>query len=119
MPKKDKTNRNTQNQAGRAPGPVSRDKNGLISVAIHAKPGSKKNAVTDVFSEAVGIAIAAPPSEGEANAELIRYLSEVLGVKKSEITLDRGCKSREKLIKVSGLVSPEEVLERLKKAAAE
>lgn len=40
-------------------------------------------------AEAVGVAIAAPPSEGEANAELCRYLSKVLEVKKSEVTLDK------------------------------
>ncbi|MBN3290120.1 EMAL2 protein, partial [Polypterus senegalus] len=72
-----------------APGPVSKDKNGFVTIAIHAKPGSKQNAVTDVSSEAVGVAIAAPPSDGEANAELLKYLSKVLEVKKSEVTLDK------------------------------
>lgn len=40
-------------------------------------------------AEAVGIAIAAPPSDGEANAELCRYLSKVLEVKKNEVTLEK------------------------------
>lgn len=40
-------------------------------------------------AEAVGVAIAAPPSEGEANAELCRYLSKVLEVKKSEVILEK------------------------------
>ncbi|XP_064168895.1 UPF0235 protein C15orf40 homolog [Anguilla rostrata] len=119
MPKKDKPGKNTQKQVEPAPGPVTRDKSGLICIAIHAKPGSKQNSITDVSPQAVGVAIAAPPSEGEANAELVWYLSKVLELKKSEITLDRGCRSREKLIKVSGSISPEEVLERLKRAAAE
>lgn len=35
------------------------------------------------------MAIAAPPSEGEANAELCRYLSKVLEVKKSEVILEK------------------------------
>ncbi|EMP29159.1 BTB/POZ domain-containing protein 1 [Chelonia mydas] len=70
-------------------GPVVTDKNGSVTIAIHAKPGSKQNAITDVTTEAVGVAIAAPPSEGEANAELCRYLSKVLEVKKSEVVLDK------------------------------
>lgn len=45
--------------------------------------------VTDVTAEAVGVAIAAPPSEGEANAELCRYLSKVLEVKKSDVILEK------------------------------
>lgn len=43
--------------------------------------------LTDLTTEAVGVAIAAPPSEGEANAELCRYLSQVLEIKKSEVVL--------------------------------
>lgn len=43
----------------------------------------------DVSSEAVGVAIAAPPTDGEANAELVRYLCKVLALKKSEVTLDK------------------------------
>ncbi|KAG9341348.1 hypothetical protein JZ751_019453 [Albula glossodonta] len=86
----------------------------LKSFGLSCAPGAQ-----NVSPEAVGVAIAAPPSEGEANAELVRYLSKVLELKKSEVTLDRGCRSREKLIKVSGSISPEEVLDRLKRAAAE
>ncbi|XP_029430362.1 UPF0235 protein C15orf40 homolog [Rhinatrema bivittatum] len=98
-------------------GPVGIDKNGSITIAIHAKPGSKLNAITDVTSEAVDVAIAAPPSEGEANAELCHYLSKVLGIKKSEVILDKGGKSREKVVKILVSMTPEDVLEKLKKEA--
>nr|KAF6283466.1 hypothetical protein mPipKuh1_001676 [Pipistrellus kuhlii] len=72
-------------------GPVAVDAKGCVTIAIHAKPGSKQNAVTDVTAEAVSVAIAAPPSEGEANAELCRYLSKVLGLRKSDVVLDKLC----------------------------
>uniref|UniRef100_A0A8D0EKW9 Uncharacterized protein n=1 Tax=Strix occidentalis caurina TaxID=311401 RepID=A0A8D0EKW9_STROC len=71
--------------------------------------------VIDVTAEAVGVAIAAPPSEGEANAELCRYLSKVLEVKKSEVILEKGGKSREKVVKILVSVTPDEILEKLKK----
>ncbi|XP_028679235.1 UPF0235 protein C15orf40 homolog [Erpetoichthys calabaricus] len=122
MPKKDSRTKKTQTKDSikspeDAPGPVSKDKNGFVTIAIHAKPGSKQNAVTDVSSEAVGVAIAAPPSDGEANAELLKYLSKVLEVKKSEVTLDKGCKSREKIVKISTSLSPEEILKKLRHEA--
>ncbi|XP_063301738.1 UPF0235 protein C15orf40 homolog [Pelobates fuscus] len=98
--------------------PVGRDKSGAVTIAIHAKPGSKQNAITDVTPEAVGVAIAAPPTEGEANAELCRYLSKVLEVKKSEVVLDKGGKSREKIVKISAAITPEDVLEKLKREAS-
>ncbi|XP_052616698.1 UPF0235 protein C15orf40 homolog isoform X3 [Peromyscus californicus insignis] len=98
-------------------GPVATDPKGCITIAIHAKPGSKQNAVTDLTTEAVGVAIAAPPSEGEANAELCRYLSKVLELRKSDVVLDKGGKSREKVVKLLASTTPEEVLEKLKKEA--
>uniref|UniRef100_A0A452TZI6 Chromosome 15 open reading frame 40 n=1 Tax=Ursus maritimus TaxID=29073 RepID=A0A452TZI6_URSMA len=95
-------------------GPVAVDPKGCVTIAIHAKPGSKQNAVTDVTAEAVSVAIAAPPSEGEANAELCRYLSKVLELRKSDVVLDKGGKSREKVVKLLASTTAEEILEKLK-----
>lgn len=46
-----------------------------------------------ISEESVGIAISAPPVEGEANTELVKYIAAVLGAKKSEVSLDRVGKS--------------------------
>lgn len=77
---------------------ISVNKSGEIVLRIHAKPGAKQNAITDVSSEAVGVQIAAPPIDGEANTELIKFMSKVLQVRKSDLSLDRGSKSREKTL---------------------
>jgi hypothetical protein len=37
----------------------------------------------------VGVQINAPPVEGEANTELVKYMAAVLGVRKSDVSLDR------------------------------
>nr|QFN66860.1 hypothetical protein [Papio hamadryas] len=98
-------------------GPVAVVSEGCVTIAIHAKPGSKQNTATDLTAEAVNVAIAAPPSEGEANAELCRYLSKVLELRKSDVVLDKGGKSREKVVKLLASTTPEEILEKLKKEA--
>lgn len=49
----------------------------------------KERMPTDISDEAVGIAISAPPTEGEANAELVKYLASIFGVRKSDVSLDR------------------------------
>ncbi|XP_066094269.1 UPF0235 protein C15orf40 homolog isoform X1 [Saccopteryx bilineata] len=69
----------------------------------------------DLTAEAVSVAIAAPPSEGEANAELCRYLAKVLELRKSDVVLDKGGKSREKVVKLLASATPEEILEKLEK----
>ena len=43
----------------------------------------------EISEEAVGVQIAAPPADGEANTELVKYLSKLLNVRKSDISLDR------------------------------
>ena len=43
----------------------------------------------DVGSETVGVQISAPPVEGEANTELIKYIAAVLSVRKSDVSLDK------------------------------
>lgn len=48
----------------------------------------------------MGVQISAPPKEGEANEELVSYLSTLLGVKKSAVTLERGTKSRQKTVSI-------------------
>lgn len=48
-----------------------------------------KQIFTDISDEAVGIAISAPPMEGEANAELVKYLASIFELRKSDVSLDR------------------------------
>ena len=50
--------------------------------------------------------------KGKANKELVGYLSQLLGVGKSQIEIARGHTSRNKLIAIGGL-SQEEILKRL------
>jgi hypothetical protein len=74
-----------------------------LRITVFAKPGSSTNQVTEVAHDAVHVQIAAPPVDGEANAELVKYLSKVLGVRKSDVSLDRGAKGRNKVVAVSGI----------------
>lgn len=81
-------------------GPVSLDKSGHLQIHIHAKPGAKQSAITDISSDGCGVQIAAPPQEGEANAELVRFMAKVLAVRKGDVSLERGSKSRQKVLLV-------------------
>ncbi|XP_013855565.1 UPF0235 protein C15orf40 homolog [Austrofundulus limnaeus] len=123
MPRKEKAVRGrpavaaAAQTSGPGSGPVTRDKSGAVTITVHAKPGSKLSSVTGVSADTVDVSIAAPPADGEANAELIRYLAQVLDLKKSHLSLDKGSRSRDKLIRVDSSLSPEEVLRRLQQAA--
>ena len=45
--------------------------------------------ISDIGSEGVGVQIAAPPVDGEANTELVRYIASILGLRKSDVSLDK------------------------------
>jgi uncharacterized protein (TIGR00251 family) len=84
-------------------------------VVIGAKPNSKESKVMEINDEYIGVAIAAPPKEGEANDELLSFLASVLGVKKNTVYLDKGSKSRNKVAVVeSKELTLEQVFAKLK-----
>ncbi|CAL9696524.1 unnamed protein product [Knipowitschia caucasica] len=97
-------------------GPVSKDQSGAVTISVHAKPGAKLSAVTEVSAAAVCVSVAAPPTDGEANTELLRFLAEVLQLKKTQISLYKGSRSRDKVMKVESGLDIEEVLLRLTQA---
>ncbi|XP_057963061.1 uncharacterized protein LOC131154361 [Malania oleifera] len=69
-----------------------------VAITIHAKPGSKVAAITDFSEEAVGVQIDAPPKDGEANEALLDYMCSVIGVKRRQVSLTSGSKSRDKVV---------------------
>ncbi|XP_073990175.1 UPF0235 protein PCC7424_0673 [Rhodnius prolixus] len=95
--------------------PVELDKKGNIKIKIAAKPGAKVNAVTGIEEEGISVQISAPPVEGEANTELVKYLASLLGIKKSSVSLDRGSKSRQKVLLITETnLTVDNVLQKLK-----
>lgn len=89
-------------------------------------PGAKKSELIgwmDARTETAGAAAAgkvlriklkAPPVEGKANRELVRFLAKQLGLSKSAVTLRSGGKSRLKRLTVEGL-SADELAKRLER----
>uniref|UniRef100_A0A8C7K0Y4 Uncharacterized protein n=1 Tax=Oncorhynchus kisutch TaxID=8019 RepID=A0A8C7K0Y4_ONCKI len=92
MPEKTKTK---PSQTPSSSGQVARDKNNVVTISVHTKPESELNAITVVSIVAVGVAIAAPPTDGQANAELVPYLSKVLALKRSEVVVDKNIVKQE------------------------
>lgn len=97
--------------------PVTLDKKtGEIKILILAKPGSKQNNITNFCEDGVGVQINAPPVEGQANTELVKYMSKCLGLRKSDVCLAQGSKSRHKTLTISkGITTVENVIEILRK----
>jgi uncharacterized protein len=66
-------------------------------------PGARRNSVSSQKEGVWYIKIAAQPFEGQANQELIAYLSRTLDIPKSAIMVIKGQSSRLKTLLISGL----------------
>ncbi|KAJ4292921.1 hypothetical protein N0V88_005584 [Collariella sp. IMI 366227] len=70
----------------------------------NVKPGASKNreGIGAVNDEAIELCVAAQAREGEANKAVIKVLSEVLGLPKSDLQITQGLKSRAKTVAAVG-----------------
>lgn len=79
-------------------------KDGVI-LNIRVLPRSSRCEIAGIQDGNLKIKITAPPVEGKANEECIRFLSDRLGVKKSRISIVAGHKSKNKKVAVSNLTT--------------
>lgn len=79
--------------------------NTTVTLTLHIQPGAKKTEIAGEHGDALKIRLAAPPVDGKANAALLAYLAETLGVAKSAVTLKSGQTSRRKVVEILGLPS--------------
>ncbi|MEY4325883.1 MAG: hypothetical protein RIS24_2054 [Verrucomicrobiota bacterium] len=84
-----------------------------IVLTLKVIPRSSVNAVAGVQADALKLKITAPPVDSAANAEVVRFLAQVLDVPRSAVQLLRGATSRHKQVQVVGL-SGSQLLQRLK-----
>ena len=82
---------------------------------FHIIPNAKVNKVIGEHGDAIKIKLRAPAVEGKANAALRQFLATQLEISKHAIVLERGQKSRDKLVRVDGL-SEKEIQTRLRTA---
>jgi hypothetical protein len=73
-----------------------------VVLTLHIQPNARKNAVVGPHGDALKVKVAAPAVDNKANAELIEFLSESLGIPKSAIVISRGATSRRKVVEITG-----------------
>lgn len=75
------------------------------TLAIRAVPGAKQTACEGLMAdgETLRVRLAAPPADGKANAELVRWFAETLGLPRGAVRITAGTASRHKRIEIDGL----------------
>lgn len=70
---------------------------------IYIVPNASKTEFAGMHGERLKLKLHAPPVDGKANDEIIRFFAATLGVSKAQVRISRGNLSRMKTVEVSGL----------------
>ena len=84
----------------------------MTRLSIRIQPGARSDALIGWTTDSRGgevlkIRLRAPAVEGKANAALIEFLAQSLGLRRSQIAILRDDKSREKIVAVEGMTMEE------------
>ncbi|KAH7442119.1 hypothetical protein KP509_03G071900 [Ceratopteris richardii] len=102
----------TNPQDAPVPPCISQLEGGLVQVAIEVEDRAQRAAITRVNADDVRVTVTAPAARGEANNELLEYMGKVLGLRLTQMTLQRGWNNKSKLLVVEDL-TVREVYEKL------
>jgi len=79
-----------------------------VKLALRVQPGAKRSQLlARMASGEWKVAVAAPPLEGRANEAVVELVSDLLGVKRRQVTVARGASSRRKVVEVEGVSEAE------------
>ena len=84
------------------------------TITVQVQPNASQNKVARFKEGVLHLRIAAPPIKGRANQELIKFLSGILVVSKSNLSITQGITSKRKIIAINGL-GQDQVAEQLKR----
>jgi uncharacterized protein len=76
-------------------------------MTVRLSPRAKRNAILDLRDGVLRVSVAAAPVEGAANAALCKLIAKRAGVARGRVSVVRGERSREKVVRVEGLPAAE------------
>ena len=74
-----------------------------VRIVVRVQPNASQNSVVSFQDGVLRVRIAAPPIKGKANQELVEFLSDLLGVSKGSLSIEKGMNAKTKTIAVRGL----------------
>jgi uncharacterized protein len=78
-----------------------------VRLSVRLTPRAARDEISDGSAEALAVRVSAPAVEGRANEALCKLLAKRLGVARSRVELVGGRRSRQKVVRVTGISAPE------------
>lgn len=86
-------------------------KNGGV-LTVHVQPNASRTECVGIFGDALKIRVAAPPLDGAANEELIRFIASTCAIPRANVVMQSGMGRRRKRLYLKG-IRAEEAMARL------
>ena len=83
------------------------------TLEVYVQPKASRNELVGAHEGTLKVRLTAPPVEGEANHECVKFLAKLLRVSRSRVEIVQGHKSRRKTILIQG-VTGEDLLNQLR-----
>jgi uncharacterized protein (TIGR00251 family) len=74
-----------------------------VDVTVRLKPRAKRNALVGERDGVLHVSVAAAPVDGKANAALCKLIAKRAGVARGQVSVVRGERSREKVVRIEGV----------------
>lgn len=74
-------------------------------LSLRVVPGSRRTEVAGPVGEQLKVKVAAPPNDGKANAELIRFVAASFGVPARDVKIRQGLHGRSKVVEIESDVA--------------
>lgn len=71
-----------------------------MRLTIHVKPNAKTSEIVSRQGSEWTVRLHAPPIEGKANEELVRFLAESFDIPKGRVTILKGAASKTKIVEI-------------------
>ena len=76
-------------------------------IRVHVQPGAKRDELAGLFQESLKVRLTAPAVDNKANGALVNFLANLLGLRRSQVSLASGQTSRNKSLRVLAETEPD------------
>jgi uncharacterized protein (TIGR00251 family) len=79
----------------------------MARVTVKVHPRAKRTGIAGRFGEAWKVDLAAPPVDGKANDECVRFFAELANVPRARVRIVTGANSRTKVVEIAEMEQTE------------
>jgi len=76
-------------------------------IQVHVQPGAKRDELAGLYKDSLKVRLTAPAVDNKANGALVNFMANLLGLRRSQVSLASGQCSRSKSLRVLAETEPD------------